>query len=96
MSPAGVQALLDYGIRTIIDLRRADELAADPNPFATPGSTTHGLTYRNIPLGLNASASAREHVHTATSRPELYCRVLDHYQPGIAAVMRAIADAPPH
>ena len=95
LSTTGVQALRAYGIRTIIDLRSADEHATDPNPFATPNPITHDLTCRNIQLGQNASTTTREHVHSATSRPDLYCRVLDHYQDGIAAVLSAIADAPP-
>jgi protein tyrosine/serine phosphatase len=95
LSATGVQALLAYGIRTIIDLRNADEQATDPHPFVTPKPTTHDLTCRNIQLGQNASTTARDHIRSAPSRPDLYCRVLDHYQDGIAAVMSAIADAPP-
>ena len=30
LSPVGWRALLDYGVRTAVDLRRPDELAADP------------------------------------------------------------------
>ncbi len=94
LSATGVQALLDYGIHTIIDLKSADERATDLNPFAAPNSTSHDVTCRTIQLGQNASTTGREHVHAATSRPDRYCRVLDHYQDGLAAVMSAIADAP--
>jgi protein-tyrosine phosphatase len=43
LSPAGRQALRDYGIRSIIDLRLPSELEEKPNPFAVPGD--HGVTY---------------------------------------------------
>ena len=66
LSATGVQALLDYGIRTIIDLRSADERATDPNPFAAPHPTSHDVTCRTIQLGQNATQpdgnmSTRQH-----------------------------------
>src|SRR5256885_714702 len=36
LTPAGQVALIAYGVRTLIDLRRADELTIDLNPFAPP------------------------------------------------------------
>lgn len=35
LTPESQQAFLDYGIRTVIDLRFINELEEEPNPFAT-------------------------------------------------------------
>ena len=40
LTPAGWQALVDYGVRTIVDLRRHDELERDP-PFDVPVEVVH-------------------------------------------------------
>ena len=99
LTPVGQSALLDYGVRTIIDLRRAFELTIDLNPFAMPSDQTRELTYLNLPLGLGAdcdgilAVQAAEEGDDATLL-ELYRRVLDHYGRGIAHVMTAIAAAP--
>jgi hypothetical protein len=39
-TPTGYAALVDDGVRTIIDLRRPCELQVSPNPFAQPGPIT--------------------------------------------------------
>jgi protein tyrosine/serine phosphatase len=45
LTEAGRQALLDYGVRSMVDLRLPQEVAAHPNPFAEPGD--HGVAYTN-------------------------------------------------
>jgi protein-tyrosine phosphatase len=40
LTPAGWRALVDYGVRTIVDLRRHDELARDA-PLAVPVDVVH-------------------------------------------------------
>src|SRR5689334_21578095 len=62
----GRAALLDYGVRTVIDLRRSDELRLDPNPFATPAEQTSLVTYLNLPLGAGASIDERAAVKAAS------------------------------
>lgn len=43
--PAAQTALLTYGVRTVLDLRRADEQQVAPNVFAqTPGVTYHQVS----------------------------------------------------
>src|SRR2546421_6723706 len=34
LTPAGVRALADYGIETVVDLRWPEEIAASPSPVA--------------------------------------------------------------
>jgi len=98
LTPSGRAALLAYGVRTVIDLRRADELRIDPNPFAESAGAARPL-YLNLPLGLGADSAGIAAVAAGgagedTSMLELFCRVLDHYWRGIAGVMSAIAAAP--
>src|SRR5687767_10529285 len=54
LTPAGQAALLDYGVRTIVDLRRARELEHYPNPFAQPSEAANPPKYLHIPLGAGA------------------------------------------
>jgi protein-tyrosine phosphatase len=46
LTEAGRDALRDYGIRSIIDLRMPEEAEQLPNPFAEPGD--HSITYANL------------------------------------------------
>ncbi|MET0642640.1 MAG: tyrosine-protein phosphatase [Jiangellaceae bacterium] len=90
LTAAGRAALLAYGVRSIVDLRRPEEAREHPNPFAEPGS--HGLEYLNVPFEDPA-------VYAFTEEPEsltvVYQLMLDHYQSRVADVMTSVADAPP-
>ncbi len=92
----GRAALLDYGVLTVVDLRRSDELRLDPNPFAAPLGQAGIVTYLNLPLGAGASSDERTAVKAAseTTLEALFCAVLDNYWRGIAAILAAIAGAP--
>jgi protein tyrosine/serine phosphatase len=99
LTPGGRAALLDYGVRTIVDLRRADELTIDPSPFTLAGEHPNPPAYWNLPLGAGASDEQRAAVRAMTtgdraSLQQLFCAVLDNYWRGIASVMAAIATAP--
>lgn len=96
---SGRAALLDYGVRTVIDLRRADELEIDPNPFAEQSGDARWPRYLNLPFGLGADRAAVAAVVAAGAGPDasmdaLFRLVLDQYWRGIAGVMTAIAAAP--
>jgi protein-tyrosine phosphatase len=95
LTPAGRAALLDYGVRTIIDLRRDAELVSHPSPFAV-AEQAGPLVYLNMPFSLGASSEAIAAVEAMTSESlrAFCCAVLDHYGSGIARVMTAIANAP--
>jgi protein tyrosine/serine phosphatase len=84
------RALVDYGVRTVIDLRSDDELQEEPNPFRH----RPGMWYVHVPMidPRNAdalSATIRDHGMLAWN-----LLMLDLGGEQIAAVMRAIADAP--
>ena len=88
LPPAGQQALLCYGVRTIIDLRHPTEAARAPHVFATVA----GVQYLHLPL-IDDEAS-----RTLSNRTQalhvLYCLLLDGCQPQFRAVLQAIAIAP--
>jgi protein-tyrosine phosphatase len=87
LTEAGRAALVAYGVRTIVDLRRPDEVERQPNPFAQAGP--HGVAYANVPFEDGALGSP-----VATGPVELYRGLLDSHPLGVAAVLTSIARAP--
>jgi protein-tyrosine phosphatase len=84
LTPAAQQALIDSGVRTIIDLRHDEELATAPNVFANSDQ----VTYHNLPLFAGASPNGNR-----TMPPDLetiYRHVLDDRQAAIKAVFDAM------
>lgn len=87
------EALLDLGVRTIIDLRGASELEIAPNVFAD-GSRAR---YVNVPLFNELYAKARESGDTSTMEPpssllEVYKLAVDSCRGGIRSVFELMAD----
>jgi protein-tyrosine phosphatase len=83
LAPAGRAALLDLGVRTIIDLRRRDEVAAAPNALA--GSAD--LRYRHCSL-------FDDRLPRAALPPSLvdqYREVLDGRRAALRAILRILA-----
>jgi protein-tyrosine phosphatase len=93
LTPAGQQALRDYGVGSIIDLRAPSEVQKYPTVYSRQPDAD-GPAYLNLPL-----ESYQPHVSAliskATSRGEVYCIILDHYAAEMAHVLRAIMAAPP-
>jgi protein-tyrosine phosphatase len=87
LSPAGREALVRYGVRTIVDLRLPDEVAGEPNPFAEPDH--RGIAYRNLSFIDPAAAPPAE----VTTLAEDYKGMLDRFGRAVAEVMAAVADA---
>jgi len=92
LTDAGRQAALDYGVRTVIDLRGAQEVAREPAIPVQDGDRP--LDYRHLPLDRFEPAVGAL-ISQARSRGEVYCIILDHYGDAVADIMRAIVDAPP-
>jgi protein-tyrosine phosphatase len=88
LTEAGRAALLDHGIRSIVDLRRSDEIELHPNPFAEPGS--HGIAYTSISLIDPAKSPPDEFTTLATD----YNGMIDRYQSTIAEIVTSVASAP--
>jgi protein-tyrosine phosphatase len=89
LTPAGRQALLDYRVRSMVDLRLPAEVARRPNPFAEPDA--HGVAYVNVSFLDPATPPPEdEDVRLADD----YKGMLDRFREPVAAVMAAIANAP--
>jgi protein-tyrosine phosphatase len=95
LSEAGRVALLDYGIRTVIDLRAPDERAMMPSPFAEHDPDSAALTYLSLSLAHGASSEIVERVNKTADMTECYCLMLEHYRPGIVNVIQAAAAGRP-
>ncbi len=92
LTDEGQQALLDYGVKTIIDLRSAQEVAKEPSVIIK--NHEYHLEYWNLPLEkyyLHVSAL----INQAKTRSEVYCIILDHYPDAVVEIMRAIIKAQP-
>jgi protein-tyrosine phosphatase len=83
LSEADRASLIEYGLRTAIDLRQAEELAEAPNVFA---ASAH-VTYRHLPL-LNDTPSMPE---VLPSLVEIYRRILDDRSEQVGAALAALA-----
>jgi protein-tyrosine phosphatase len=91
LSAADIEALIAYGVTTVIDLRNPQELAQEANPFTEDAR----VRYDNVPL---FSALAPVEMMAAQlsdfDMGDRYCQALDNCQPAIAKVLTTIAHAP--
>lgn len=89
LTAEGVQALADYGVRTVIDLRWPGEVAARPHPLAR---ATQGVRYYQI--SLLASDEMQWALLSGECTKEMWkCAVLEHTRPQLKEVLEVIADA---
>ncbi len=91
--PQSQQQLIDYGVKTVIDLRDEWEARDYPNVFAQSQS----VCYLNLPLigdDLAKNASWQKHTQDYDTLHELYNRYLDGCQTQIGAIMTALAESP--
>jgi protein-tyrosine phosphatase len=86
LTVAGREALIAYGVTTVLDLRSPAELVGSPNPFAD-GS---GPAYVHIPL--IDDANMRE-VGQAADMYQRYLMILDTRQAAFCEVFNAVAEA---
>jgi protein-tyrosine phosphatase len=90
LTAPGVQALADYGVRTIVDLRWPGEVAMRPHPLAFGA---HDVRYHHVSL------LARDEMEWASRSGECTkemwkCAVLEHMRPELREALEIIADAP--
>jgi protein-tyrosine phosphatase len=97
LTPGGVQAAVDYGVRTVIDLRFPDELKISPSAFTTPATNLNGSTpaYLNIPLDQDQDLKWPYPGGPAEAMCDLYLRMLEGNRTFIAHSLTAIANANP-
>jgi protein-tyrosine phosphatase len=96
----GRQAMIDYGVTTVIDLRSEAEVKGSPgppfsefqstSPLSPEGTTLGAPAYRNLPLIDDATASV---LNQAATMPERYVLMLERRQGGMGAIFEAIAAA---
>ncbi|MGH3063686.1 MAG: tyrosine-protein phosphatase [Gaiellaceae bacterium] len=94
LTDAGWQAVVDYGVRTIVDLRSDEELAEDP-PAEKPVEAVHVSFFDSRPDVFEeveqASVAAADH---ASATRDVYLIFLEHFRSNVAAAIRAVASAP--
>ncbi|MDH7808712.1 MULTISPECIES: tyrosine-protein phosphatase [Rhizobium/Agrobacterium group] len=88
VSQAGLDMLVETGVRLVIDLRHDHEIAAAPNPFVADGR----VRYLNVPLfsGLVPQASEKK---TGGILLDLYLQALSSRGEAIRMVVETIAHA---
>ncbi len=96
LTSAGRAALLDAGVRTIVDLRSPSEVATFPHPFGNPSARDIPLpvTYLNLPLLDEADDAGAVALRVAETVRAQYVLMLDRYPARMAAVLQAIVAAP--
>jgi protein-tyrosine phosphatase len=98
LTDAGWQALVEYGIRTVVDLRGDHELRDDPprelpvDIVHVPFMETNEQEWREIETQIDAIRAAVPDFPTSTR--EVYLIFLERFQENAAASLRAVARAP--
>ena len=98
LTDEGWQALVDYGVSTVVDLRGDHERAEDP-PAELPVEVVHvpfmesnESEWAEIESELEAATDAAPDVATGTR--DVYLIFLEHFKANVAAGIRAVAEAP--
>jgi protein-tyrosine phosphatase len=89
LTAAGVQALADYGVRTVVDLRWPAEVAARQHPLARGDRR---VRYHSISL-LAGDEMEWASLSGECSKEMWKCAVLEHTRPQLKAVLEIIAGA---
>jgi protein-tyrosine phosphatase len=92
LTPAGRAALIDYGVRTVIDLQRPEEQIG-PHPFAEASADDGRPRYLNLLPGAYRDAAGEAALRAAQGHVAIYRTSLDVHQRGFGAICRAIATA---
>jgi protein tyrosine/serine phosphatase len=94
LTDAGWTAAVDYGVRSVVDLRMDSELEADP-PAELPVDTVHVSLLENDPeVFAEVEAVAAAALDDATATREVYLVWLERFSRNITAAIEAIARAP--
>ena len=102
LTPAGRQAMIDYGITTVIDLRAESEIKGAPGPPFSKFQTTTPVpspepevaarvpAYLNLPLVDDEIAFVLDE---APTMPDRYRVIIDRRQKALGTIFNAIAKA---
>lgn len=91
LTPAGVQAIADFGVETVVDLRWPEEVETSPHPV--PRELKH-VRYHQISL-LARSVADWVPLQAGCTKEMWKCAVLDHTREELKAVLQVIASASP-
>jgi protein-tyrosine phosphatase len=94
LTDEGWQAVVDYGIRTVVDLRMDEEREGDP-PAGAPVDVVHVSLFdddKAVFEEVEAAAEGAPDVASATR--EVYLLFLEHFKVNVATAIRAVATAP--
>jgi protein-tyrosine phosphatase len=94
LTPAGQTSLIDYGVRTVIDVRSVSEVEASPSPFGHKDAHHGIVTYVNEPFLDEDDTGAMNALQASTSSIESYTLFVDRFSPRVAAILTTIARAP--
>ena len=91
LAPASQTALVEYGIRTVIDLRLAEETQEAPNVFADSSDVVylHQDAYGSEPITYDKVFDESE--ETATRRAARYTAILDQRQSEVGRTLTTLA-----
>jgi protein-tyrosine phosphatase len=94
LTHAGWMSAVDYGVRTIVDLRTDVELEADP-PAELPVDVVHVSFFDDDEEAFaEVEAVAASAPDYATATREVYLFFLEHFRRNVAAAIAAVAHAP--
>ncbi len=89
LTPRGRTQLVEYGVRTVLDLRELSELEAAPNPFAG----CECVRYVNVPVEDSDDPDGAAAMEAAATIEEAYVIGLERYPERLARAVRAVAGA---
>jgi len=99
LTPSGRQALIDHGVRTIVDVRTSEEIGRDVDYPFRDGQGDADPHYVNVSfvvdLPPDQEAYVRERRESTTTLAELNRLDIDIHRAGIAGIAKAVADAQP-
>ncbi len=87
LSSASQTKLIEYGLKTVIDLRTSQEILQEPNPF----SNLENVRYINI--SLFEAILQNPNADTMSSLESLYIAALDHCQAALREVLETLANS---
>lgn len=91
LTPAGVEAMAEFGVETVVDLRWPEEVETSPHPI--PRDLKH-VRYHQVSL-LAGSVAEWVPLQVGCSKEMWKCAVLEHTRSELKAVLRTIASASP-
>jgi len=99
LTAAGQAALVDYGVRTVLDLRFPGEAARDIHPFREASGSPEMPVYVNVPVNSGRDPSTDVQVFAAFSavrtRADGYAVDVEFNRVAFARMLTAMASAPP-